>query len=419
MNLDWRRLQAVVLESDDWGLCAWAPDEQAHRVLGDSPAWRSPQGRRYGRSTLEAAADVERLTATLLEFRGADGFPPVWQANTVLAAPDYARLVPPLFEVETLPLVFLPETPSRWARPGLWEQVEKARESGMWWSELQGLHRIPAQAWLTALRRGAADARRAHEHQCFVCEAVIGSGEYDPSEPRETRAADLETAVERFRALWGRTPDSISPPDRRWDATLEADAERLGVSVLQGKSEQAGRALPGLRRLLDPLRWPDVEGRRLRMPPRIAFAPQGDGGVPAAEVHRAVRASWSQGAPAVIGIHRSMVASLDPDHAEQGRAALRDLLERLVGDGALFLTDAEVAALVRQGWSLRPIGTRGALLRFYGPPREPVRFAAPPQIGRALVKEARGDDNARVTVEGGEVRAQLDPGEYLLEWRKD
>src|SRR5262249_31408888 len=75
VNLDWARLKVVVLESDDWGFCAWVPDEHGHRVLADLPAWRSPAGRVYGRSTLESALDVERLASTLLEFRGADGLP--------------------------------------------------------------------------------------------------------------------------------------------------------------------------------------------------------------------------------------------------------------------------------------------------------------------------------------------------------
>ena len=62
MSVDWARLKAVVIESDDWGLCAWSPDEDAYQALADTPAWRSPAGRRYGRSTLEAAADVKQLT---------------------------------------------------------------------------------------------------------------------------------------------------------------------------------------------------------------------------------------------------------------------------------------------------------------------------------------------------------------------
>ena len=38
MNLDWRHLKAVVLESDDWGLCAWVPDEPAFAALASTAA---------------------------------------------------------------------------------------------------------------------------------------------------------------------------------------------------------------------------------------------------------------------------------------------------------------------------------------------------------------------------------------------
>ena len=95
MNVDWGRLRAVVIQSDDWGLCAWVPDDRAYRALTDAPAWRTPAGRIYGRSTLESAQDVARLVETLLEFRGGDGFPPVWQANTIMGAPDFERLIAP------------------------------------------------------------------------------------------------------------------------------------------------------------------------------------------------------------------------------------------------------------------------------------------------------------------------------------
>src|SRR5690349_1898054 len=73
VNVDWRRLKAVVLESDDWGLCAWVPDDAAHRALANLPAFRGAAGRRYGRSTLESADDVHALVARLLTHRGADG----------------------------------------------------------------------------------------------------------------------------------------------------------------------------------------------------------------------------------------------------------------------------------------------------------------------------------------------------------
>src|SRR5262245_29941528 len=135
-------MKAVVFESDDWGFCAWSPDEHALRVLADTPSFRTPPGRRYGGSTRESANDVLALSQTLMEFRGGDGFPPVWQANTVMSAPDFAAMRPPLFEMEELPLVDLPGAPSRWARPGMWDEVVKARDIGVWWVKLHGLHHL-------------------------------------------------------------------------------------------------------------------------------------------------------------------------------------------------------------------------------------------------------------------------------------
>jgi hypothetical protein len=422
VNLDWRRLKAVVLESDDWGLCAWVPDEQAFRVLADAPAWRTPAGRIYGRSTLEHADDVARLVETLLEFRGGDGFPPVWQANQVMATPDFARLRPPLFECDTLPLVHYPEFPSRWQRPGLREAIRDAADAGVWWPELHGLHHLPQAAWLQALRRGIADARRAHEHECIVCQAVEAASEYDPSEPAALRSRTLALAVERFRGGFGRSPGSMCAPDYRWDEQLEADAERLGLTTLQGAAEQMGHPFPRLRHLVYRYRWPDVRGRRFYLPPRIAFEPRGARARGArlgpVAAHRAARGAWGRGQPAILSSHRVNYAHLDPTWSESGRGALRDLLSLLTGDGAVFLNDAEVRSLHERAWSVRAVGERGALLRYYGLPRARVRFPAPAGVDRVSLPDGHTADAPRFTVAGGEVTAEVNPGEYLLEWRR-
>jgi hypothetical protein len=422
VNLDWRRLKAVVLESDDWGLCAWVPDEQAFRVLADTPAWRAPAGRIYGRSTLECADDVAQLVETLLEFRGGDGLPPVWQANQVMATPDFARLQPPLFECDTLPLVHYPEFPSRWQRPGLEEAIRDATDSGVWWPELHGLVHLPQAAWLQALRRGSADARRAYEHQCLVCQAVEASSEYDPTEPTALRTRTLTLAVDRFRASFGRSPGSMCAPDYRWDEQLEADAEKLGLTTLQGAAEQMGHSLPRLRHVLYRYRWPDVRGRRFYLPPRIAFEPRGAitraARLGPMAAHRAARGAWGRGQPAIISSHRVNYAHIDPAWSENGRGALRDLLSLLTGDGAVFLTDAEVRSLHERGWSARAVGERGALLRYYGAPRARVRFPVPPGVDGVALPEGNTADDPRFTVIGGEVAAEVNPGEYLLEWRR-
>ena len=423
MNLDWTRLRAVVLESDDWGLCAWSPDSQAWRALADQPPFRTPSGKRYAGSTLESAEDVKAISDTLIEFRGGDGFPPVWQANTVMSSPDYARLEPPGFAVEHLPLLDFPNVPSRWQRPRLWEQVSIARMAGLWWPELHGLHHLPEHTWLTALRRGENDARRAHEHQSPVCSAVEASGEYAATEPEAVRARNLELAVTKFRSLFGRLPGSVCPPDYRWDDRLESDAERLGIPTIQGKPEQLGHALPRLRRILLTFQWPHTRGPHFYLPPRIAFEPAAQprnaAKVGAEAAARAVKRAWQRGQPAIVSTHRMNYVHLDHAHAEEGRTALRELLVKLEREGAVFLTDREVYELQTRRWSVREIGARGVLVRYYGVPREPIRFGAPSGVTGVSLREGRRDEGADLALANGEVEARLNDGEYLIEWQRE
>ena len=423
MNLDWHRLRAVVLESDDWGLCAWVPDDQAHRVLAGQPAFRTEAGLRYGRSTLEHARDVERLAATLLEFRGGDGLPPVWQANTIVAAPDWSRLVPPLFDVAELPLTGLDALPERWERPGMLEAVRKAGQQGVWWPELHGLHHLPATAWLAALRRGQHDARAAHEQQSPICEAVEAGGEYDVAEPREVRAKNLREAVARFERLFGRTPRSFCPPDYRFDDWLEAEAESVGLATLQGKPEQGSGRLVALRRRWLQLSFPHRAGARFYLPPRIAFEPRGDAApgsrLGAEAALRAARESWKRGQPAILSTHRLNYAHLDDAWSDAGRSALRDLLARLAADGAVFLTDFEVRELAERAWAMRPLGSRGVLLRHYGVPLEPLRFAVPEGVTSAVLHAPVNGGHGRdgeIRVDGGMAEARLQLGEHVIEW---
>lgn len=423
MNLDWHRLKAVVLESDDWGLCAWVPDDRAHRALALLPAFRTPAGLRYGRSTLETAEDVAALAEVLREVRGGDGFPAVWQANTIVANPDFGRLVPPLFPADTLPLVEAPEFPARWERPGLWEAVRRAETDGVWWAELHGLHHLPAHEWLHALRRGQDDARRAHEQSSPVCLAVEGSGEYDGREPRETRAQDIRRAIERFRVLFGRVPTSFCPPDYRFDAWFEGEAASLGLTTFQGKAEQqAPRWLQLLRRGWLGMRFPQLEDGRFHLPPRIAFEPGGDAAAPGPRgldaALRRTREAWAQGQPAIVSSHRMNYAHLDAPWSAASRRALGELLARLAADGAVFLTDHEVRQLVERAWSVRELGGRGVLLRHYGVPREPLSFAAPEGVTGALLRGPHDDARAEVAVSDGTVVVRVNVGEYVLEWTR-
>ncbi len=415
MSVDWRSLQAVVIESDDWGLCAWCPDAHAHRALNDTPVFRSPAGVKYGGSTLESAEDVAALAAVLGSVRGGDGFPAVLQANTIVANPDYAKM-DVADAVGELPLLRFPRVPSRWGRAGLWDAIAKAIDAGLWWPELHGLHHLPETAWREALKSGAEDARRAFEQQSPVCAAVQASGEYDPFEPAARREQRLSLAVRTFAELFGRAPGSLCPPDYRWDDFLEAQSEALGIDVLQGKSEQHDVFAGRVRRLWYARSWPRFRNRQLYMPARIAFEPRaGDARTGVDAVLAAVRAAWSRGQPAVVSTHRVNYAHLDADASRAGRLALTALLERLAADGARFLTDVEVAQLVGHGFSLRPIGASAARLRHHpeGPARITVAAPAGATAARFVGGAAAG---ARIEVRDGRAELEIDPGDYEIEW---
>ena len=85
-TVDWRRVRAVVFESDDWGLAGFVPDESALNGLDRQAlqAGRFPEV--YWESTLEDSAGVSRLARLLVRFEGGDGLPPVIQANYIMSA---------------------------------------------------------------------------------------------------------------------------------------------------------------------------------------------------------------------------------------------------------------------------------------------------------------------------------------------
>ena len=120
--------------------------------------------------------------------------------------------------------------------------------------------------------------------------------------------------------------------------------------------------------------------------------------------------------PAVVSSHRLNYAHLHPERSEAGRAALRELLRRLVEDGATFVTDAEVRALEDRAWSIRDVNPRASILRYYGVPGDPVRLPAPPQATRAAIEGHRTDGASALTVTDSRLEAKLNVGEYRIDW---
>jgi len=155
-----------------------------------------------------------------------------------------------------------------------------------------------------------------------------------------------------------------------------------------------------------------------------ALAPGGPAGLDHAV--RAAREAWGRGQPAILSTHRANFAHLDAAWSERGRSALASLLGTLAADGATFLTDAEVRALVDRGWSLRPVGERGAVVRAFGGSGEPLRFVAPPGVTGVSIAGVGGVEGAggrataasTATLDAGMAELNVGPGTYRLEWSR-
>jgi hypothetical protein len=171
-----------------------------------------------------------------------------------------------------------------------------------------------------------------------------------------------------------------------------------------------------------------VHGRRFYLPPRIAFEPRGEA-APAGPsglepALRGVRAAWGRGQPAILSTHRANYAHLDDAWSVAGRAALAALLARLAADGATFLTDFEVRALAQGGWSWRPVGDDGLVVRSFAAVRRPFELPAPAGVTAVAIDRAvrlgtaaRGGD-PEVRLEHSSVAALLGPGTYRLTWSR-
>jgi hypothetical protein len=118
-----------------------------------------------------------------------------------------------------------------------------------------------------------------------------------------------------------------------------------------------------------------------------------------------------------VSTHRLNYVHTQPGWADKGRAALHDLLQGLVAAGARFMIDAEIHALLDHGWSVRPMGPNRTLLRHYGVPGQPIRFAVPANASAVTFGDDTVDDTADITLEGDEAIARVNVGEYELKWR--
>ncbi len=419
--VDWRAARVVVFESDDWGLCGFFPaagglPDSARQIVG--PGGFPPA---YWSSTLEDSATVADLAATLAGHRGRDGLPPVLQANMIVSA-----LTPPedpgqAGRRQAWRQTDLPDLPALYARRGLWRAVADAIAMGVWRPELHGaFHYDPDRRVAAAASSPAALAIAQRGTPLFPGSAR--AWELGRWRPTSELASELDHSLRVFGALFGRQPRSIAAPDYVWDGRCEALWQSRGLRIIQAKREQRGQfssAGPLLERILKAAGR--VWDRRahpgrtyLERNCRFEPAQSGDGRT-VARCLAAITAAWRRGEPAVVETHRVNFVSLARGAGAAGRrelAALLDSLSALPGGPPLYLTDVELAQILRGGvgqvrrgdsWVARNL-TRSARLIA-------ISDDDTPDIGR-LAGAAAGPDGSRcrlVLVPAGATISLPDP----------
>lgn len=378
----WKPLRAMVLESDDWGLAGFVPSAEVWDGVNRERVNPGHFPAVYWGSTLEDASMVEAVCRIMSEHVGADGLPAVFQPNYVLSSLSC--------EMEGDEAVWtrhdLPNFPSHYPRPGMWQEVRRGIAAGLWYPEFHAAwHYDPQQR----RERGLSSelARRLTLRGVTLFPGSEEARELSPSRSLADLSRELDTALDIFEENFGRAPGSIIAPDYTWFGTMERLWLSRDLDCIQAKREQRNPTLPagqlgrGLkfvnRQLARVLNRDRVYlERNCRLEPVQAPDPEG---VVNACVADAVQA-WRRGQPAIVEIHRVNVAHTDPAVVRLGQSSLKNFLTRVEAAGPLptYLSDTEVAQLQTRGVSAVYRGNR-LILR--NGTRSRRLIAAPPRPG--------------------------------------
>ncbi len=361
--VDWREVRAVVLESDDWGLCGFIPEPAALEDLSPAALETGAFPAVYWGSTLEDSLAVTTLCEVLGGASGRDGLPAVLQPNYILSSLTW-EAAPPAdgrWVARDLPAV-----PAAYARPGLWAAVGAATAAGLWHPELHGRwHYDPSRRRESSLATPAA--REAARRQILLFPGSERAWELGPWRPRAELAAELDGSLRVFASLFGRRPRAVIAPDYRWDDRCEDLWLSRGLATIQAKRGQRRAEYAGLwgraRKVADRTLARLLRRDRVYLDRNVVFEPV-QHALPAqitAQAAGAVVTAWGRGEPAIIETHRVNYAHLDPAVAALGREQLAALLRTTsaaAGGRPVYLVDGEVAGLQRHGTSWCDRGDR-------------------------------------------------------------
>lgn len=347
-NIDWKKNKTIVFESDDWGAMT-CPNLETLKKIRNSPEI-APAIERYKKyhfvDSLESVEDLDRLFKVLLQFKGADGRPPVFTAIYFLANPDYDAIrangltkyvdrgidkeYPPVFK-------------------GHGDIIGKAKEGmklGVWVPEshtTRGDGHLDLHKWVKMLREKKDPARKA-----FFDLNMIGVGtptaphkgeEYDSMEKEEI-GEWLRVGAQYFYNAFGYRPRACGLSSARVKCKV---LERIVAEFLAAN----GTELIFNAENREMCEYDPELG--LVFIQRNAFLEPAGGVSTWQSCYEQVLKAWDNNQPAVISTHRCNYCTLDPDEKAEDFNQLEKFLSiiRKEHPDAVYRHSCEIARLVK------------------------------------------------------------------------
>lgn len=381
--VDWQEHPAVVVWSDDWGMNAWAPTEEAYRETRDEELMQT----RWSSGSLETPADLERTFALLEAHRGGDGQPIVFEPYYIVGGPDYEAIAACDFR-HYVDIGLDQGVSQGWERGDSIAKAHEGMQRGVWAPQYHGrTHHFSHHRWLKRLREGEERAQRMFAHRMYVCETVrerVPEHE-DMAEPE--RREWVRGALSYFIRAFGYAPTSVRNSD---EAEIAWAAHGLQIRV--GVQDREGEDRTGMRSPLADL-W--YAGRAINFEP-FQTADQED---ILARVQEETTAAWQADRPAFISSHRRNFTAFTDD-VDNNFAVWDSYLSWLEAEHPthVFLTMPEVKQLWETGVSTRRYGDT-LVCRNWTDKQQTI--ACPAQPYEVVEDILFADDEAALSVSSG------------------
>lgn len=382
-KVDWRKHPAVVVWSDDWGMNAWAPTEEAYHATKHEELMQT----RWSSGSLETPADLERTYRLLEAHRSGDGQPIVFEPYYIVGCPDYEAIRANGFR-HYVDLGLDQGVSQDWERGDIVAKAREGIERGVWAPQYHGrTHHFSHHRWLKRLREGEARAQRMFDHRMYVCETVkerVPEHE-DMAEPE--RKEWVRGALSYFIRTFGFPPTSVRNSDEAEIAwAMQGLQIRVGVADREGE-DQTGKHSP----LAD--LW--YAGRAINFEP-FDTADRED---ILTRVQAETEAAWQANRPAFISSHRRNFAAFTDD-VDNNFAVWDAYLSWLEAQHPtnVFLTMPEVRQLWENGFSSRRYGDT-IIFRNFTDKEQTITCHA--NAREAVEDVAYADDESAISVSSG------------------